>query len=52
MRYLENLRGGYFVEGTDDVKEFESAFELIVAAALPVDQSRETIKKIVEEIPA
>lgn len=47
---LENIRGGYFVEGTDDVKAFESAFELIVAAALPVDDSRETIKKIMEGI--
>ncbi|MFD8335643.1 helix-turn-helix domain-containing protein [Streptomyces solisilvae] len=45
---LENMRGGYFVEGTDEVKAFESAFELIVAAALPVDDSRETIKKIME----
>ncbi|MEU5547576.1 DUF5753 domain-containing protein [Streptomyces sioyaensis] len=49
---LENIRGGYFVEGTDEVKAFEAAFELIVAAALPVDQSRETIKKIMEETPA
>ncbi|MBC9730239.1 helix-turn-helix transcriptional regulator [Streptomyces sp. TRM68367] len=49
---LENLRGGYFVEGTDDVKAFESAFELIVAAALPVDDSRETIKKIMEGTPS
>jgi hypothetical protein len=45
---LENLRGGYFVEGTEDVKAFESCFELIVAAALPVDDSREAIKKIME----
>lgn len=45
---LENLRGGYFVEGTDDVKAFESCFELIVAAALPVDDSREAIKKTME----
>ncbi|MFJ9752902.1 helix-turn-helix domain-containing protein [Streptomyces chartreusis] len=48
---LENLRGGCFVEGTDEVKAFESAFELIVAAALPVDDSRETIKKIMEGTP-
>lgn len=45
---LENIRGGYYVEGTDDVKVFETAFERVVAAALPVDESRETIKKIME----
>lgn len=43
---LENLRGGSFLEGTDDVKEFESALKPIVAAALPVDESREAIKKM------
>jgi len=45
----ENIQGNNFVEGTDDVKAFENAFELIVAAALPVNDSRETIKKIMEE---
>ena len=45
---LENIQGTDFVEGIDDVKAFESAFELVVAAALPVDDSRETIKKIME----
>lgn len=45
---LENIRGGYFVEGTDDVKVFQTAFERVVAAALPVDDSRETIRKIME----
>ncbi|GAA2242010.1 helix-turn-helix transcriptional regulator [Streptomyces amakusaensis] len=45
---LENLRGGYFVEGTDDVKVFEEAFEQVVAAALPVDDSRVRIKEIME----
>lgn len=45
---LENLRGGYFVEGTDDVKVFETAFERVVAAALSVDDSREIIKNIME----
>lgn len=44
---LENLRGGFFMEG-DDVAVFETAFERVVAAALPVDVSRETIKKIME----
>ncbi|WP_075737824.1 helix-turn-helix domain-containing protein [Streptomyces acidiscabies] len=50
---LENIRGGYFVEGTDDVKVFETAFDRVVAAALPPDVSREAIKgtmrKIMEE---
>lgn len=45
---LENIRGGYYVEGTDDVKVFETAFDRVVAAALPVDDSRETIKRIME----
>lgn len=45
---LENLHGGSFVEGTEDVKLFETAFERVVAAALPVDDSREHIKKIME----
>ncbi|WP_234025217.1 DUF5753 domain-containing protein [Streptomyces sp. MspMP-M5] len=46
---LENLRGGYFVEGTDDVKVFEDAFDRVVAAALPPEDSHETIKQIMEE---
>jgi transcriptional regulator with XRE-family HTH domain len=45
---LENIRGSYFVEGTEDVKIFETAFDRVVAAALPVDDSRETIKTILE----
>jgi transcriptional regulator with XRE-family HTH domain len=45
---LENLRGGYLVEGTDDVKVFENAFERVVAAALSVDDSRQKIKNIME----
>jgi transcriptional regulator with XRE-family HTH domain len=44
---LENLRGGFFVEG-DDATAFEAAFERTVATALPVDVSREIIKKITE----
>jgi len=47
---LENLRGGYFVEGTDDVKVFETAFDRVVAAALPPEVSRETIKKTMQKI--
>lgn len=45
---LENLRGGFFMEG-DDVAVFEAAFERTVAAALPVDVSRENIKTIMKE---
>ncbi|OPC76768.1 XRE family transcriptional regulator [Embleya scabrispora] len=45
---LENLRGGYFVEGTADVQVFEAAFDHVVAAALPVDDSREIIKNLME----
>ena len=30
------------------MKVFETAFERVVAAALPVDDSRETIRKIME----
>lgn len=45
---LENIRGGYFVEGTEDVKVFETAFERIVAAALSVDDSKQVIRKIME----
>lgn len=46
---LESLQGGSFVEDAEDVQEFDSAFQRIVAAALPVDTSREFIKKIMEE---
>jgi transcriptional regulator with XRE-family HTH domain len=46
---LESLNGGSFIEDSGDVAEFESAYERIVAAALPVDTSREAIKKIMEE---
>jgi hypothetical protein len=45
---LENLRGGHFVEGTDDVQWFEDSFERVVAAALSVDDSRELIKNLLE----
>ncbi len=45
---IENIRGGNFVEGTDDVKVFEAAFERVVAAALSVDDSRARILKIME----
>ncbi|WP_052852230.1 helix-turn-helix domain-containing protein [Streptomyces avicenniae] len=45
---VENLRGGNFVEGTDDVKVFEAAFERVVATALSVDDSRERIRRIME----
>ncbi|MCC3768173.1 helix-turn-helix transcriptional regulator [Streptomyces sp. UNOC14_S4] len=45
----ENLVGGQFVEGTEHVETFEASFDRIVAAALPVDQSRETIRNIMEK---
>ncbi|MET8807900.1 DUF5753 domain-containing protein [Streptomyces sp. NPDC004546] len=47
---LENIRGGYFVEGTDDVKVFETAFDRVVAAALAPDLSRETIRTTMQKI--
>ncbi|MFD5425498.1 Scr1 family TA system antitoxin-like transcriptional regulator [Streptomyces sp. NPDC127084] len=40
---------GIFVEGAADVAVFEEAFEQIVATAQSPDESRETIKKIMEE---
>ncbi|MFI5617465.1 helix-turn-helix domain-containing protein [Streptomyces sp. NPDC051567] len=46
---LENLRGGNFTEKTADVKVYEAAFGLIQGAALPVDDSRERIRSIMEE---
>jgi hypothetical protein len=46
--YLENIRGGDFVEGIEDVLLFETAFERIVAAARSVDDSRETIEDLLE----
>jgi hypothetical protein len=45
---LENIRGSYFVEGTEDVGLFETAFDRVVAAALPVDDSREAIRNFME----
>ncbi|MEU3350197.1 helix-turn-helix transcriptional regulator [Streptomyces sp. NPDC037389] len=45
----ENLMGGYFVEGTEDVAIFEGAFERSVATALPVEDSRELIKTTLEK---
>lgn len=47
---LENIRGGYFVEGTDDVKVFETAFDRVLAAALAPEVSRETIKATMQKI--
>ncbi|MFD3556549.1 helix-turn-helix domain-containing protein [Streptomyces goshikiensis] len=46
---VETIRGGTFAEGTDDVKIYEAAFERIVAEALPVNDSREKIKTIMEK---
>ncbi|GAA1904769.1 helix-turn-helix transcriptional regulator [Streptomyces sodiiphilus] len=48
VAYLENLRGGHFMEGSEDVAVFEAAFERVVAAALPVDDSREAIRQLME----
>ncbi|GAA1904800.1 helix-turn-helix transcriptional regulator [Streptomyces sodiiphilus] len=48
VAFLENLRGGQFVEADDDVKVFEMAFDRVLAAALPVDDSREQIRTIME----
>ncbi|MQS39355.1 helix-turn-helix domain-containing protein [Streptomyces katsurahamanus] len=50
--HVESIRGASFVEGTDDVVIFENGFDRITAAALPVDESREVMKKIMEETKA
>ncbi|MFF4531630.1 helix-turn-helix domain-containing protein [Streptomyces sp. NPDC001407] len=46
--HLENIMGSTFVEGSSVTKVYEDAFDLVVAAALPVDYSRERIKSIME----
>lgn len=48
---VENLRGNSYVEGVENMKVFASAFEHIVAAALPVDDSLALIKRIEEGSP-
>lgn len=45
---VENLMGNTYVEGIDAVKTFAGAFERIVAAALPVDDSLALIKEMEE----
>jgi transcriptional regulator with XRE-family HTH domain len=45
---VENIRGGHFVEGIEDVQLFETAFDRVVAAALPVDDSRAIIRNVLE----
>jgi transcriptional regulator with XRE-family HTH domain len=45
---IENIQGGAFLEGAEDARLFEMAFERIVAAALSVDDSLETIKALLE----
>ncbi|RKN06437.1 helix-turn-helix domain-containing protein [Streptomyces radicis] len=45
---LENIQGGHFIEGMEDVRAFEAAFERVVAAALSVDDSRQLIKTLLE----
>ncbi|MFJ4866314.1 helix-turn-helix domain-containing protein [Streptomyces sp. NPDC088748] len=47
---LENILGGTFVEGGEDVQQFDAAFEGIVAEALSVDASRKEIMNCIEEI--
>ncbi|MFJ2745609.1 helix-turn-helix domain-containing protein [Streptomyces sp. NPDC087440] len=44
----ENLRGGQFAEDPGEVQIFEEAFERVTVAALSVDDSRETITRIME----
>ncbi|CAM5238905.1 XRE family transcriptional regulator OS=Streptomyces alboniger OX=132473 GN=CP975_14970 PE=4 SV=1 [Streptomyces alboniger] len=46
---LENLIGATYVEGVDEVRVFADAFERIVAAALPVDDSLALIARMEEE---
>ncbi|MGV9951699.1 helix-turn-helix domain-containing protein [Streptomyces cellulosae] len=46
---LENLIGATYVEGVDEVQVFADAFERIVAAALPVDDSMALITRMEEE---
>jgi transcriptional regulator with XRE-family HTH domain len=45
---LENQIGATYVEGVDDVRTFADAFERIVAAALPVDDSLALIARLEE----
>jgi transcriptional regulator with XRE-family HTH domain len=45
---LENLIGSSYVEGVDDVRTFADAFERIVAAALPTDDSLALIARMEE----
>lgn len=46
---LENLIGSSYVEGIGDVRTFADAFERIVAAALPTDDSLALIARIEEK---
>lgn len=46
---LENLIGATYVEGVDEVQVFADAFERIVAAALPVDDSMALVARMEEE---
>ncbi|MCT2594350.1 helix-turn-helix domain-containing protein [Streptomyces sp. N2-109] len=46
---LENLIGATYVEGVDEVATFADAFERIVAAALPVDDSLALIARMEED---
>ncbi|MGW6601339.1 helix-turn-helix domain-containing protein [Streptomyces sp. NPDC055036] len=45
---LENLIGATYVEGVDDVQTFANAYERIVAAALPTDDSLALIARMEE----
>ncbi|GAA2478569.1 helix-turn-helix transcriptional regulator [Streptomyces thermolineatus] len=45
---LENLLGSAYVEGVDEVQVFADAFERIVAAALPMDDSLALISRMEE----
>ncbi|PVD04477.1 helix-turn-helix transcriptional regulator [Streptomyces sp. CS014] len=49
---LETLRGGVFVEDPDEATAYATAFERVVATALPVDDSRELMKNRMEGIPS
>lgn len=51
MVETENLKGSSYVEGGEDTKLFSEAFEQVVAAALPVDDSTALIATLEGKAP-
>ncbi|MGI5438663.1 helix-turn-helix domain-containing protein [Streptomyces shenzhenensis] len=51
LAMVDHTRGGVFLEGAKDVDAFTEVFDAVYEAALPIDESRDVIKKYAKGTP-